>query len=68
MPVAQLGPGMLFLDSPCNCPPAEGSIVFRVDGSERSWGVYLPNGASSDSKKVAIEALRRDLPLSGTGG
>jgi len=56
MPVAQLGPGVLLLDAPDECPPGDGSIVLRVDGSQRSWTVRLPNGISAGSKRVAIVA------------
>jgi len=54
IPVAQLGPGFLLLDAPSEHPPGEASIVLRVDHSERSWTVRLPNGISADSKRVTI--------------
>ena len=54
IPVAQLGPGFLLLDEPSEHPPGEASIVLRVDQSERRWIVRLPNGISSDSKRVVI--------------
>ena len=54
IPVAQLGPGFLLLDAPCDHPPTEGSIVLRVDESELRWTVRLPDGISSNSKRVTI--------------
>ena len=54
IPVAQLGPGFLLLDAPGDHSPCEASLVLRVDESERRWTVRLPNGISSDSKRVAI--------------
>lgn len=61
MPVAQLGPGMLLLDAPSECPPGEATILFRVDGSERSWTVALPNGISADSKRVVVAGVQPHL-------
>ncbi len=54
IPVAQLGPDFLLLDNPTDHAPGEGSIILRVDESERRWTVRLPNGISSDSKRVVI--------------
>jgi hypothetical protein len=56
MPVAQMGPDFLLLESPVNHPPAHASVVLRVDQSERSWNVHLPHGISADTKRVAIAA------------
>ena len=56
IPVAQLGPGFLFLDAPIDHPPGDASILLRVDQSERRWNVRLPNGISAGSKRVAISA------------
>jgi hypothetical protein len=57
VPVAQLGPGFLILDAPGNHPPGEGRLVLRVDQSERTWSVRLPNGICSGSKRVAISGV-----------
>ena len=56
IPVAQLGPGFLLLDAPSDHPPGEGSIVLRVDQSEKTWSVRLPEGISARAKRVAIVA------------
>ncbi len=34
----------------------EASLVLRVDQSERSWRVRLPDGISAGSKRVTIAA------------
>ena len=52
--VAQLGPDFLLVDTPCDMPPGEANILMRVDDSERSWTVFLPQGISSTSQRVAI--------------
>jgi hypothetical protein len=54
LPVAQLGPDYLLLDAPVNHAPSIASIVLRVDASERRWNVYLPDGISAQSKRVAL--------------
>ncbi len=56
IPVAQLGPDFLLLDTPADHPPGPASIVLRVDQSERRWDVSLPHGISAASKRVAISA------------
>lgn len=54
LPVAQMGPDFVLLDSPVNHPPAAASVVLQVDQSERRWNVKLPNGISAGQKRVAI--------------
>ena len=56
IPVAQLGPDFLLLDTPADHPPGLASISLRVDQSERQWNVLLPNGISSTSKRVTVTA------------
>jgi hypothetical protein len=57
LPVAQMGPDFLLLTEAIDHPPANASIVMRVDESERRWNVRLPDGISSGSKRVVISAL-----------
>jgi hypothetical protein len=57
VPVSQMGPDFLLVDAPFDHPPAEASVVLRVDNSERRWNVRLPNGISAASKRVAIAAV-----------
>ena len=54
LPVAQPGPDFLLLDAPLNHAPSIASIVLQVDASERRWDVYLPDGISAKSKRVAL--------------
>jgi hypothetical protein len=42
--VGQLGPDFLILAAPANYPPAEAEMVVSIDGRERRWPVYLPDG------------------------
>ncbi len=56
MALAQLGPGFVLLDAPRDQPPCDATLVLRVDQSERSWTVRLPNGISSQSKRVVISS------------
>jgi len=56
IPVAQLGPDFVLLESPVNHPPADASMILQVDGSERSWSMRLPHGISAGTKRVAIAA------------
>lgn len=56
LPVAQLGPGFLLLDSLIDHPTCDAWLVVRVDDIERRWLVRLPDGMSKDSQKVMIAA------------
>jgi len=55
--VAQMGPDFLLMTEAVDHPPANASIVMRVDESERRWDVRLPDGISLRSKRVAISAV-----------
>lgn len=57
LPVAQLGPGFLLLDSPIDHPPCDALVIVLVDGDDRMLHIRLPDGMSKDSKKVRIAAL-----------
>jgi hypothetical protein len=54
--VTQMGPDFLLVTSAINHPPADAILVMQVDESERQWNVRLPNGISSDCKRVIISA------------
>lgn len=54
LPVAQMGRDFLLIDSPVNQPPANASLLLRVDMAERRWSVHLPEGISAASKRVAL--------------
>jgi hypothetical protein len=63
LPLAQLGPDFLLLESSADHAPGEATIVVSIDGNERSWGVRLPEGISARSKRVAIAPA---VPTQGT--
>ena len=54
IPVAQMGPDFLILESATEHPPADATIELRIDASERRWKVRLPEGISSASRTVSI--------------
>ena len=54
--VVQLGPDFLMVGEPVDLPPGEACMVMRVDESESQWKVYLPNGISAATNRVAIMA------------
>ncbi len=54
IPVRQMGPDFLLLNSPVNHPPTDASLILKVDQSERCWNVHLPEGISTASRRVAI--------------
>jgi hypothetical protein len=54
IPVAQMGPDFLILESATEHPPSDAIIELRIDASERRWKVQLPNGISTASRTVAI--------------
>ena len=56
LPVVQLGPDFLLVGEPMDLPPGEACMVMRVDESESQWKVYLPNGISAGTNRVAIMA------------
>jgi len=57
IPVAQMGPDYLFIDSPVDRQPGEATLVLKVDLNESRWQVWLPDGISAKSEKVAIAAV-----------
>ena len=54
LPVGQLGPDFLLLKTPLEHPPAQATLVVRVDENERRWQVDLPDGISAATRRVAI--------------
>ena len=52
--IGQMGPDFLFVDDPIDHPPAEATIVLRVDDSERRWQVRLPDGLAVGRERVAV--------------
>jgi hypothetical protein len=56
LPVAQMGPDFLLLETSADHPPADARVVLQVDQSERTWNVRLPDGISTETKRVTIAA------------
>ena len=56
VPVVQLGPDFLLVDVALDLPAGDASVVMQVDQGERRWNVRLPDGSSTASRRVAIEA------------
>lgn len=54
LPIAQLGPDFIILESPIDLPTTEGEITLRVDASERRWPVTLPDGLSATAQRTRI--------------
>ncbi len=52
--IGQLGPDFLILDDPADHPPAEGEIMVSIDGRERRWTVWLPEGMRAGRRVTAI--------------
>lgn len=54
LPLAQVGPDRIVLRESADCPPTAAEIVMHVDGRERRWPVYLPDGISPTCKITPI--------------
>ena len=52
--IAQLGPDFLLLRDTMDHPPAEATIIVRVDANERRWTVNLPEGLTKASDRVRL--------------
>ena len=54
IPINQMGPDFLFVDSASDYPPGEATIVLQIDDSHREWQVRLPDGISRNSHHVPL--------------
>ena len=54
IPINQMGPDFLFVDSDRDFPPGEAPIVLQIDDSRRQWQVRLPEGISRKSECVQL--------------
>jgi hypothetical protein len=52
--IGQLGPDFIILRNPANHPPTEAEIAMWIDGRERRWNVYLPDGISAGTPQTRI--------------
>ncbi|MSU80309.1 MAG: hypothetical protein EXS16_19730 [Gemmataceae bacterium] len=59
LPIAQLGIGFMILDKPVEHDPATAEISMSIDGRERRWNVYLPDGITPTEPKTRIAAAKR---------
>lgn len=57
IPVVQMGPDFLILQSATEHPPGDATLELCVDANERRWKVRLPNGISSASRTVSISQV-----------
>ncbi len=58
LPIGQLGPDFLILDESVDHPPTEGEITLSIDGRERRWLVYLPDGLVAGRLETRIAPCR----------
>lgn len=54
IPIAEMGPDFLVLESATEHPPSDATLELRIDASERRWKVRLPHGISGTSRTVTI--------------
>lgn len=57
IPIAEMGPDFLVLESATEHPPGDATLELCVDANERRWKVRLPEGISSDSRTVTISRV-----------
>lgn len=50
--LGQIGPDMIHVRTPISLPPCEADVVMHVDGHERHWPVFLPDGIQTESRLV----------------
>jgi hypothetical protein len=62
--IGQLGPDSIILRNPTDHPPCEAEIAVWIDGRERRWNVYLPDGISSGSRETRIALDRQAMKVS----
>ena len=55
LPIAQLGPDFLILETPTDLMTSEAEIILQVDASERRWSVILPDGLRAARLRTRIE-------------
>lgn len=52
--VRQMGPDFLIMDPSEDYPPTIAQLYLSVDGHEREWPVFLPDGITGISRRVTI--------------
>ncbi|PWU10928.1 MAG: hypothetical protein C5B50_24485 [Verrucomicrobia bacterium] len=54
IPITHMGGDFLLIAKSSDHPPCEGTVILRVDQTERQWRVSLPQGISKTSNRVAV--------------
>ncbi len=54
LPIAQLGPDFLILETPTDLNASKAEIVLQVDANERRWSVALPDGLRASHLRTRI--------------
>jgi hypothetical protein len=54
LPIAQLGPNFLVLETPIDHPAVDAEIGMWIDGREDHWRVRLADGITAGQRKTAI--------------
>ncbi|SPE63078.1 hypothetical protein SBV1_950015 [Verrucomicrobia bacterium] len=57
LPVAQMGPDFLLLETPAEHPAGTAHVLLSVDGHEERWAVRLPLGIQPGEKRVPVSKL-----------
>jgi hypothetical protein len=57
IPIAQMGPDFLILQSTADHPPGDATLELCIDACERRWKIRLPHGISSASRTVTISRV-----------
>ena len=65
-PLAEIGPDSVYLREPAALPPCEAEVIMLIDGHQRTWRVFLPDGLSLSSKLATTQPLR-NLPIATAG-
>src|SRR5438105_15508959 len=52
--IGQLGPDFIILRNPTDVPPCQAEIAVWIDGRERRWNVYLPQGISAQAPETKV--------------
>ena len=54
VPIAQMGPDFVIVKEPVEFPPGQAEIFMSIDGSARSWHVYLVEGVTARRRETRI--------------
>jgi hypothetical protein len=61
IPLAKIGPGEIYFQTPQSLTECSGQIELIVDGKVRSWNVNLPNGAVPFDRVAQTERIDVEL-------